>query len=688
MTNPLLTSFILPPFSAICPEHIVPAVQVTLDHCRKTVEQILAQTGPFNWNNLCQPLADIDNNLMRVWSPVDHLNTVQNNPELRKAHEKSLRLLSNYSTWIGQHKGLYNAYRKLHDGNNYSKLSAAQKKTVDNVLRDFKLSGIDLSMEKQKRYGQIVTRLCELSSNYNNNVLDATMGWSKLVTDKQMLSGIPDSTLAIAHALAKKRKKNGWLLTLDVPSYLSVINYCDNTELREEFYYAYNTRASDQGPNAGKWDNSYIMNEIITLRYELALILGFKSYCDKSLVTKMAQNPKQVLDFLTNLANLILTQGERELMQLRIFVKKYYGHDYLKPWDVAYYSEKQKQHLFSIDDEQLRPYFPEQRVISGLFEVVNRIYSISLKERNDIDIWHPEVRFFDLFDSQGELRGSFYLDLYTRDNKRGGAWMDNCMSMMRKASGELQKPVAYLNCNFNRPIDGKQSLLTHNEVITLFHEFGHVLHHTLTCIDIPEIAGINGVPWDAVELPSQFMENFCYHPEVLALISGHYETNESLPNELLNNIIRAKNYQSAMFILRQLELSLFDFRMHHEYSPKQGAKVLEILAEVKKQVGVVPNVEWSRFPHVFSHIFAGSYAAGYYSYLWAEVLAADAWSRFEEDGIFNRETGASFLENILSRGGSEEPMVLFTRFRGRKPQLDAMFHKYGIQKYNSLNEIY
>lgn len=688
MTNPLLTSFILPPFSAICPEHIVPAVQVTLGHCRKTVEQILTQPGPFNWNNLCQPLADIDNNLMRVWSPVDHLNTVQNNPELRKEHEKSLRLLSNYSTWIGQHKGLYNAYRNLHDGNNYSKLSAAQKKTVDNVLRDFKLSGIDLSMEKQKRYGQIVTRLCELSSNYNNNVLDATMGWSKLVTDKQMLSGIPESTLAIARAQAKERKQNGWLLTLDVPSYLSVINYCDNTELRKEFYYAYNTRASDQGPNAGKWDNSSIMNEIITLRYELAQILGFQSYCDKSLVTKMAQNPKQVLDFLTNLAKLIRTQGERELMQLRIFVQKYYGHDYLEPWDIAYYSEKQKQHLFSIDDEQLRPYFPEQRVIHGLFEVVNRIYSISIKERNDIDIWHPEVRFFDLFDSQGELRGSFYLDLYARDNKRGGAWMDNCMSMMRKASGELQKPVAYLNCNFNRPIDGKQSLFTHNEVITLFHEFGHVLHHTLTCIDIPEIAGINGVPWDAVELPSQFMENFCYHPEVLALISGHYETNESLPNELLNNLIRAKHYQSAMFILRQLELSLFDFRMHHEYSPKQGVKVLEILAEVKKQVGVFPNVEWSRFPHVFSHIFAGSYAAGYYSYLWAEVLAADAWSRFEEDGIFNRETGASFLENILSRGGSEEPMVLFTRFRGRKPQLDAMFHKYGIKKCNSVNEIY
>ncbi|TKI07190.1 oligopeptidase A [Martelella alba] len=679
MTNPLLSSFVLPPFSAIKPEHVVAAVKAALDDCRRAVSRVVALDEPYSWDTLCQPLAEADDHLARIWSPVGHLNAVKNSPELREAYEQCLPLLSEYSTWAGQHKGLYEAYRSLRDGDGYAELSVARKKAVDNALRDFELSGIGLPPEKQRRYGEIAARLSELGSAYSNNVLDATMGWTRLITDESLLAGMPESALSAARARAEAKGQDGWLLTLDVPSYLPVMTYCDNAALREDMYRAYNTRASDQGPNAGKWDNGPIMSEILALRHELAQLLGFDSFADKSLATKMAQSPQQVLDFLTDLAKRARPQGEQELAQLRAFAAEHYGQHALQPWDLTYYGEKQKQFLYAISDEQLRPYFPEHRVISGLFEVVNRIYGVTAEERTDVETWHPEVRFFDLFDQQGELRGSFYLDLYARENKRGGAWMDDCVGMLRKADGNLQKPVAYLTCNFNRPVDGKPALFTHDEVTTLFHEFGHGLHHMLTRIDTPGVAGISGVPWDAVELPSQFMENWCWRPEALAFISGHYQTEEPLPKALLDKMLAAKNYQAALFILRQLEFGLFDFRMHYEYSEAQGARILETLSEVKRQVAVVPAVEWSRFPHAFSHIFAGGYAAGYYSYLWADVLAADAWSRFEEEGIFNRETGQSFLDNILSRGGSEEPMALFTRFRGREPQLDAMLRHYGIR---------
>lgn len=679
MTNPLLTPFTLPPFSAIQPEHVVPAVEQALKACRETVEKVVAQGAPYSWDNLCQPLAEVDDRLGRIFSPVSHLNSVKNSPELRQAYEQTLPLLSEYSTWVGQHEGLYQAYRNLKEGDNYAQLSLAQKKAVDNALRDFELSGIGLPKEKQQRYGEIAARLSELGSTYSNNVLDATMGWSKLITDESELAGMPESALAAAKAQAEAKGQEGWLLTLDIPSYLPVMTYCDNQALREEMYRAYSTRASDQGPNAGKWDNGPIMAEELALRHELAQLLGFDSYAHKSLATKMAQSPSQVIDFLTDLAQRARPQAEKELERLRAFAKQQHGVDELQPWDITYYGEKQKQHLYAISDEQLRPYFPEERAVNGLFEVVKRIYGISAKERKDVDVWHPEVRFFDLYDESGELRGSFYLDLYARENKRGGAWMDDCVGMMRKADGSLQKPVAYLTCNFNRPVNGKPALFTHDEVTTLFHEFGHGLHHMLTRVDVPGVSGISGVPWDAVELPSQFMENWCWEPEALAFISGHYETGEPLPQELLDKMLAAKNYQAALFILRQLEFGLFDFRLHTEFDPAKGAQILETLAEVKKLVAVVPSPSWGRFPHAFSHIFAGGYAAGYYSYLWADVLAADAYSRFEEEGIFNRETGQSFLDNILTRGGSEEPMELFKRFRGREPQLDAMLEHYGIQ---------
>ncbi|MDU3817088.1 MAG: oligopeptidase A [Pantoea sp.] len=679
MTNPLLTSFTLPPFSAIQPEHVVPAVEQALQACRDVVEKVVAQGAPYTWDNLCQPLAEVDDRLGRIFSPVSHLNSVKNSPELRQAYEQTLPLLSEYSTWVGQHEGLYQAYRNLKEGENYAQLSLAQKKAVDNALRDFELSGIGLPKEKQQRYGEIAARLSELGSTYSNNVLDATMGWNKLITDESELAGMPESAMAAAKAQAEAKGQEGWLLTLDIPSYLPVMTYCDNQALREEMYRAYSTRASDQGPNAGKWDNGPIIAEELALRHELAQLLGFDSYAHKSLATKMAQSPSQVIDFLTDLAQRARPQAEKELERLRAFAKQEHGIDELQPWDLTYYGEKQKQHLYAISDEQLRPYFPEERAVNGLFEVVKRIYGISAKERKDVDVWHPDVRFFDLYDEDGELRGSFYLDLYARENKRGGAWMDDCVGMMRKADGSLQKPVAYLTCNFNRPVNGKPALFTHDEVTTLFHEFGHGLHHMLTRVDVPGVSGISGVPWDAVELPSQFMENWCWEPEALAFISGHYETGEPLPQALLDKMLAAKNYQAALFILRQLEFGLFDFRLHTEFDPAKGAQILETLAEVKKLVAVVPSPSWGRFPHAFSHIFAGGYAAGYYSYLWADVLAADAYSRFEEEGIFNRETGQSFLDNILTRGGAEEPMELFKRFRGREPQLDAMLEHYGIK---------
>lgn len=678
MTNPLLIQSALPLFSQIKPEHVVPAVKQAIEHCREVIEQVVNQEH-YTWDNLIQPIDEADDKFSRVWSPVSHLNSVKNSPELREAYEACLPLLSEYSTWVGQHKGLYNAYKSLKASEQFNQLTKAQKKTITNALRDFELSGIGLPEAQQKRYGEIVAKLSELSSNYSNNVLDATMGWTKLITNIEELAGLPESALAAAKAQATAKGLEGWLVTLDMPSYIPVMMYCDNRDLRYEMYHAYTTRASDQGPNAHKWDNTENIKQILALRHELAQLLGFDSYAHISLATKMADRPEQVLAFLNDLAEKAKPQGEEELIQLKRYAYEYFGASDIKPWDISYYSEKQKQFLYTINDEELRPYFPEEKVISGLFEVVNRIFGITFKERKDVEVWSPEVRFFDLFDKQGQYKASFYLDLYAREHKRGGAWMDDCIGQMRFADGHLQKPVAYLTCNFNRPVDDKPALFTHNEVTTLFHEFGHGLHHMLTEIETSSVAGINGVAWDAVELPSQFLENWCWQPEALAFISGHYQTGEPLPKEMLTKMLDAKNYQAALFILRQLEFGLFDFRLHFEYSPEEGALILETLKQVRELVAVTPTVEWGRFPHAFSHVFAGGYAAGYYSYLWAEVLSADAFSRFEEEGIFNVKTGNEFLDHILSQGGSDEPMTLFKNFRGREPKLEALLHHYGIK---------
>ncbi|KMV28969.1 oligopeptidase A [Photobacterium swingsii] len=678
MSNPLLTMTDLPPFSLIKAEHIQPAVEQAIADCRAKVEEVLANDAPPSWDSICEPLAETDDRLSRIWSPVSHLNGVKNSAELREAYESCLPMLSDYGTWVGQHKGLYEAYKAIKASDAFATMNQAQQKSVTDALKEFELSGIGLPADEQHRYGEISKRLSELASTFSNNVLDATMGWSKQVTDEAELAGLPESAMQAAQAAAQAKELEGYLFTLEIPSYLPMMTYCENSALRQEMYEAFVTRASDRGPNAGTWDNSEIIAEKLKLSHELARLLGFSTYSEKSLATKMAESPEQVLGFLNDLATRAKPQGEREVAELRAFAKDEFGADDLQPWDFAFYSEKLKQHRYSISDEQLRPYFPEKTAVSGLFEVLKRVFGMDVKQRDGVDVWDDTVTFYDIFDSKGELRGSFYLDLYAREHKRGGAWMDECMVRRTRLDGSLQTPVAYLTCNFNKPIGDKPALFTHDEVVTLFHETGHGIHHMLTQIDAPAVSGINGVPWDAVELPSQFLENWCWEEEALAFISGHFETGEALPKEMLDKMLAAKNFQSAMGILRQLEFGLFDFSLYTQYDPEIGAQVLETLFDIKSRVSVVQSPEWGRFPHSFSHIFAGGYSAGYYSYLWAELLSADAFSRFEEEGIFNPQTGADFLDCILERGGSEEPMALFKRFRGREPQLDAMLRHCGI----------
>lgn len=677
MTNPLINLEGLPPFSQIKPEHIVPALKHGIAHCKETIEKVLSESS-YTWDNFIAPLDEADDKLSRLWSPVSHMHSVVNSEALRKAYDECLPLISEYSTFVGQHQGLYLATKSIAESDDFNTLTEAQQKSITNSLRDFQLSGIALDEEKQKRYGEIVAKMSELSSKFGNNVMDATLAWQKHITDETMLAGLPESALALAKHTAESKSLEGWLFTLDFPSYLPVMTYADNRELRQETYIAFSTKASDQGPHAGQFDNSEIMAELLSLRHELAQILGFSHFAEKSLAAKMAESPEQVFKFLNDLAEKSKPQAENEVAELTAYAHQQHGIEQLEAWDYAYYSEKLKQEKYAISDEILRPYFPENKVLSGLFETVNRLFGITVKEVEGVDTWHADVRFFDIYDSKCEKRGSFYLDLYAREHKRGGAWMDDCMGRKIRANGEMQNPVAYLVCNFNKPVGDKPALFTHNEVTTLFHEFGHGIHHMLTQIDTGAVAGINGVAWDAVELPSQFLENWCFEEEALAFISGHYETNEPLPKELLDKLLAAKNYQSAMMMLRQLEFSLFDFHIHADYNPEKGDEIQVILNKVRDEVSVVKAPEFNRFQHGFSHIFAGGYSAGYYSYKWAEVLSADAFSRFEEEGIFNAETGQRFLTNILEMGGSKEPMELFVAFRGREPKVDALLRHSGI----------
>ena len=677
MTNPLLALHGLPPFSEIKPDHVKPAIDTLLAESRALVEQLLQENSTYSWDNLVEPLDAMDDRISRAWSPVSHMNSVVNSEALRETYNACLPVLSEYGTEMGQHEGLYSAYRQIADGDEYQRLDIAQRKVIDNTLRDFRLSGIELDQAKRDRYKELQQSLSKLSAQYSDNVLDATNAWSKHVTDESLLAGLPESARSLAQQTAAQRDLEGWVFTLEFPSYFPILTYADNRELREELYTAFTTRASDQGPHAGQWDNTDTMEQIMALRHEAARLLDYSNYAERSLATKMAESTEQVMGFLEDLAQRSRPAATRELQEVRDFARTQYQQDELQAWDIAYYSEKLRQDKYAISQEELKPYFPEPVVVSGLFAIVGKLYGLQIEAVEGVDTWHKDVAFYRIHDETGTLRGEFYLDLYARPHKRGGAWMDECISRRRGEAG-LQTPVAYLTCNFSPPIGDQPALFTHDEVITLFHEFGHGLHLMLTQVDYTPVSGISGVAWDAVELPSQFMENWCWEREALDLFSGHFETGAKIPGDLYERMQAAKNFQSAMQMVRQLEFAIFDLRIHRDYHRDRGACIHDTLNEVRKQVAVVQPPAFNRFENGFTHIFGGGYAAGYYSYKWAEVLSADAFSAFEETGIFNRDTGRKFLTSILEQGGSREPMELFVEFRGREPSIEALLRHSGL----------
>ncbi|MGR8932955.1 MAG: oligopeptidase A [Gammaproteobacteria bacterium] len=677
MTNPLLNSSLLPQFTRIEPEHVEPAIDRLLADACAGVQRLLAENRRYTWDNLIAPLEEYDDRIHKAWSPVSHMNSVINTDELRAAYNACLPKLSAYATEMGQNEALYDAYRTIAESPEFAQLDTAQQKVVSNALRDFRLSGVALDADKKARFKDICQELSQLASRFEENLLDATNAWTKRITDAEQLSGLPETALAQAKQTAEQQQQEGWLFTLQFPSYIAVMTYADSRELRREVYEAYATRASELGPFAGQWDNGEVMEKILALRYEKARLLGYNDYAELSLATKMAGDPRQVVAFLEDLAVKALPQAQRDLQELRQFARDKHGLDDLQAWDLGYYSEKMRRHYFQLSQEEVKQYFPATRVLPGLFAVVNKLYGLTVSEIDDFDRWHPDVRFFEIRDRYGELRGQFYLDLYARPKKRGGAWMDDCVGR-KKRGGEIQTPVAFLTCNFTPPTGDESALLTHDEVVTLFHEFGHGLHHMLTQVDYLGVSGITGVEWDAVELPSQFMENWCWEREALRLLSGHYRSGEPLPDALFEKMLAAKNYQAGMLMVRQLEFSLFDFRLHREYDPQQGGRIYEILEQVRTQVAVVRPPAFNRFAHSFAHIFAGGYAAGYYSYKWAEVLSSDAFSLFEEKGIFDPNTGHAFLTNILEKGGTENAMDLFVKFRGREPDIEALLRHSGI----------
>ena len=674
--NPLLDLRGLPRFTEILPEHVEPALDVMLARNREERERLLTSGVPFSWNSFAQPMEDMEERLSRLWSPVSHLNAVMNSEALREAYNRCLPKLSDYQTELGQDERVYRAYKVIAADAAFSELTAAQRKIIEHTLRDFRLSGAELGTADKNRFREIQQELSSLTSRFEENVLDATNGWELLITDAADLEGLPESARAAALQTAAHDGKSGWKFSLHGPSYMAFMTYSDRRALRRSMYEAYVTRASDQGPQAGRWDNGEVIDRLLALRAEEARLLGYPDYASLSLVTKMAKSVNEVLAFLSGLAERSRPAAQRELAELRSFALSEFGATDLEAWDIPYYSEKLRQRRYDFCDEDLRPYFPVPQVIAGMFAVVNRLYGLEIRQSDNPEVWHPDVRFYEIRDMHGEVRGRFYMDLYPRSGKRGGAWMDDCISRKRTATG-VQVPAAYLVCNFTQPVGDDPALLTHDEVTTLFHEFGHGLHHMLTRVDYVGVSGINGVPWDAVELPSQFMENWCWERQALDSLARHYQTGAPLPQVLYDKMVAAKNFQSGMQMVRQLEFAMFDMRLHGGFGPAKKT-VQELLDEVRKEVAVVFPPAFSRFQNSFSHIFAGGYAAGYYSYKWAEVLSADAFSKFEENGVFDRQTGDAFLHSILEQGGVYEPIELFIRFRGRAPKIDALLRHSGL----------
>jgi oligopeptidase A len=673
MDNPLLDFSRLPRFDDIRPEHVGPAVDELIAHGRATIERMAALEPPVTWERFVEPLDDANEKLARAWAQVSHLNAVVNTPALRDAYNAALPKVTQYFAEQGQDQRLHAGFKALAAAPGFAALPPARRRFIENELRDFRLGGAELAPPQKARFLEVQEEMARLASRFQDNVLDATNDFGLYVTDPAQLSGIPEDVLATARAAAQKEGRDGWKLTLHMPSYLPVMQYADDATVRERMYHAYTTRASEFGKP--EWDNGPNIARILALRAEAARLLGYRTFAEVSLASKMARDPGEVLEFLRDLAARARPFAERDMAELRDFAAGELGLADVRAWDVPYVSEKLRQKRYAFSDQEVKQYFQEDVVIAGMFGVIETLYGIRIRPATS-EVYHPSVRFFELVDRADNRIGQFYLDLYAREGKRGGAWMDDAINR-RRLGNRVQTPVAFLTCNFSAPVADKPALFTHSEVNTLFHEFGHGLHQLLTQVDELGVAGINGVEWDAVELPSQFMENFCWEWDVVAPMTRHVETGERIPRALFERMLAAKNFQSGMQFVRQLEFALFDMHLHHDFDPARG-DLMALLADVRSRVAVYPVPGYNRFPHQFSHIFAGGYAAGYYSYKWAEVLSADAYGAFEEAGVLNPQVGERFRREVLAAGGSRPALESFMAFRGRAPRIDALLRHNGM----------
>ncbi len=676
-SNPLLEADGLPRFSAIRPEHVEPAIDAILADYRQRIDALLAPDAPRSFDAVLLAGEALEDRLNRAWAPVSHLHGVADSDALRKAYAAAQEKIVEHASELGQNRELYAAIAAVGEAPSTAALAPAARALIVHALRDFRLAGVALEEPARTRFRDIASELARLATEFEEAVLDATDAWSEPITEEAGLAGIPATGRAVLRAAAAEQGADGWRVTLKPPSVQAVLTHADDRALRERVYRAYHTRASDQGPHAGEFDNSARIESILALRHEAAQLLGFHDAAEESLATKMAPSPDAVLAFLHDLAARARPVAERELAELAEFAAAQLGLARLEPWDVAYAAEKLRERKYSLSEEELKPYFALEAVLQGLFAITKRLFGIELRQRGDVDTWHPDARYYELVDAQGRVFAGAYFDLYARSGKRGGAWMDVCRNRFRQA-GTTQLPVAFLTCNFAPPSQDAPCLLTHDEVLTLFHEFGHGLHHLLTEVDLPGVGGINGVEWDAVELPSQFMENFGWERQALDLFARHWQTGAPLPDALYQRMQAARHFHAGLFLVRQLEFGLFDFRLHREYDPARGARALEILEEVRSEVAVIRPPVWQRFPHAFTHIFAGGYGAGYYSYLWAELLSADAFGRFAEAGVLDRATGQAWREAILAVGASRPALESFIAFRGREPRPEALLKSYGL----------
>lgn len=666
----------LPDFAHLNAAKEIAEIKQQITANQAALQQLLSTQTMYSWENLMENIENMNDILQNKWSPISHLHAVLANDLWRNTYNELLPQLTAFYTELSQNEALFHAILSLRDSEAAKQFNAAQHKIIQNDIRDFKLAGVDLPKEKKARLAELEQQLSQLSTTFSEHILDATESWTLHIIDDKEVAQFPAEALQFAIDNAKKRGLNGYVITLDFPSYSTAMRFLANRDLRRELYTAYATRASDQGPHAYKWDNTPVMNNILNIRHEIAKLVGFANFATYSLATKMAKTPEEVLSFLEDLLakSISIAQSEyQELMQLALTD----GITDLATWDVPYYSEKLQQLKFQFTQEDLRPYFPIEKVLTGFFTILKRLFGIHLIEEKNISVWHKDVQFFAIYDEKQQLRGGLYMDLYARDQKRDGAWMDACRN--RRASlNQVQYPVAYLTCNFMPKVGDKPALLTHDELLTLFHEMGHCLQHLLTTIDYPAVGGISGIPWDAVEFPSQFLENFCWEKEVLQLISGHYQTGDTLPEHLYQSLLASKHFQTGLQMIRQLEFSLFDFHLHLEYDATNPNYIQNCLDHIRQKTAVIPVPSFNRFQHSFSHIFGGGYAAGYYSYKWAEVLSADAYSKFEEEGIFNHATGMSFMQHVLEPGGVPDPIDTFIAFRGRKPDITPLLKQNGI----------